>query len=357
MAKQQLPGRRREQLLPLEVFVFVNAFAVAAGSNVTGTFSTLLHAASQALAKFSRHKDGLNATPSVPRSLFPAPGAHLLDEPRVLQDFSDHYILWKPPFWTVSVNASDAEVAQDPYGPVDREADAVQSGVAVGRQIDKWVTEKLCPRMPIAADRRYACGFIHRLDHQTSGILLVAKSYWGYYWGKLQWAALRVTKQYVALVHGWVPTDVKCLRAPLSPTLRPQVPQSQRPALGGWKSIVKGEGKWALTELRGIAHCEDSRLEPFSLVEIDLHTGRMHQIRAHLSHEGHPLVSDEKYGGSLVDWCPRIFLHASHLHIQDEVQPISAHCSLPGDLRKVLSGLLPRDSSSQKLLNKWLDDA
>merc|ERR1712096_578563 len=105
--------------------------------------------------------------PSVPKSLFPVPGAHLLDEPRALKDFANHYLLWKPPFWTVCVNASDSEIANDLQCSVDCEVGVGQSGMVVGRQIDKWVTEKLSARMPIAADRRYACGFIHRLDQQT----------------------------------------------------------------------------------------------------------------------------------------------------------------------------------------------
>merc|ERR1712151_1095608 len=104
---------------------------------------------------------------------------------------------------------------------------------------DRWVAEKFSQKMPIAGDRRYACGFIHRLDRQTSGLLLVAKTYWGYYWGKLQWAALRVKKEYVCLVHGWTPLGQHLLQAPL------RAEWHQRS--GSWKTFVQKEGRRALT--------------------------------------------------------------------------------------------------------------
>mmetsp|Transcript_47428 Transcript_47428/g.101520 ORF Transcript_47428/g.101520 Transcript_47428/m.101520 type:complete len:343 (+) Transcript_47428:15-1043(+) len=340
MIKQQTGQRHHGVLRPLEVFALVNAFAIAGRA-----VAPLARAAVLALEEYSKQKDAPQGLVEVPRALIAAPGSILFDEPRVLQDLANHFLLWKPPFWTVSVNASDTEVANDMQAPSECEADL---GLSLGgRQIDRWVAEKLSHQMPIAGDRRYACGFVHRIDRQTSGLLLVAKTYWGYYWGKLQWAALRVTKQYVCLVHGWVPGDRCRLEMPLSVVWEPRC--------GGWKSVVKCEGKRALTEISAVAHFEDDQLDRYSLVEIDLRTGRKHQIRAHLSHDGYPLVSDEKYGGSPRRWCPRIFLHAHYLHIEDEVQPIDARCPLPGDLRRALSCLRPMDEASGALAGKWLD--
>ncbi|CAE8621438.1 unnamed protein product [Polarella glacialis] len=113
-------------------------------------------------------------------------------------------------------------------------------------------------------------------------------------------------------------------------------------------------GKHASTEISASAYLQDDCREKYSLLEINLHTGRKHQIRAHLAHQGHPLVSDKKYGGQARRWCPRIFLHSHHLAIKDSHQPIDLHCALPGDLREALACLRPCDKQSQSFLEKWV---
>merc|ERR1719161_2290731 len=76
-----------------------------------------------------------------------------------------------------------------------------------GRQSLKmqiWMQQNLASHYPICKDALAGFGLMHRLDVQTSGVLLCAKSYAGAYWIVLQWCSHKVTKEYVALVHGWV---------------------------------------------------------------------------------------------------------------------------------------------------------
>merc|ERR1712037_968491 len=78
-----------------------------------------------------------------------------------------------------------------------------------------------------------------------------------------------------------------------------------------------------------------------SFVVLRLHTGRMHQIRAHLSHEGHALIGDALYGNGKASapWCPRMFLHSWKLVISLEDGPLLMELSLPSVLLQVLEQL------------------
>merc|ERR1719277_175941 len=94
-----------------------------------------------------------------------------------------------------------------------------------------------------------------------------------------------------------------------------------------------------------------------SLVAVRLHTGRTHQIRAHLSVAGHPLLGDATYGGTTPPWCPRIFLHARHLALDTgkEGEDIDVEVPLPADLRRaLLGGARPAETRSRSALECWL---
>eukprot|EP00746_Dinoflagellata_sp_MGD_P155322 gnl/MRDRNA2_/MRDRNA2_85310_c0_seq4.p1 gnl/MRDRNA2_/MRDRNA2_85310_c0~~gnl/MRDRNA2_/MRDRNA2_85310_c0_seq4.p1 ORF type:complete len:387 (-),score=45.27 gnl/MRDRNA2_/MRDRNA2_85310_c0_seq4:154-1314(-) len=327
-------GRNNCVLRPVEVFALVNAFAVAGHVE-----QRLLQAASVALEQLAQRKDAHDPPAALPVEVMSQARTPSSEEPCVLWDSQHHYVLWKPANWTVSVVAVDADVTSMFSEILEKPR---QKDGAL--EVDQWVIKQFSHMLPIAADQGHAHGFIHRLDRQTSGLLVVAKSYWGYYWGKLQWAALRVQKEYVCLVHGWLDPDLGRLEDPL-------VVSHQ--AAGGYKSHVRTEGRRARTEVLCVAHLVGSRQDQYSLVEIQIATGRKHQIRAHLSHHGHPLVGDEKYGGMPRAWCPRMFLHAHHLQIQDASQPLDARCPLPADLRRALAALQPCGKSASGLLEKW----
>ncbi|CAE8654465.1 unnamed protein product, partial [Polarella glacialis] len=106
--------------------------------------------------------------------------------------------------------------------------------------------------------------------------------------------------------------------------------------------VVASGGKRACTEILSVVHKAGPQGEPVSIVEVRLHTGRLHQIRAHLASEGHPLVGDPSYGGSTPHWCPRTFLHAARLALPalDASEDASVvDVPLPEDLAGALSAL------------------
>merc|ERR1712129_264547 len=156
---------------------------------------------------------------------------------------------------------------------------------------------------PICNDSSLAYGLLHRLDKNTSGALLCAKTYEAYFHAKLQFAARRVLKHYVCLCHGLLPMSPRLLDVPLHTTR----------VHGGWRSVADPTGRKARTIVDVVVHLGLSG-QLISLVQVKLGTGRYHQIRGYLTHDGHPLVGDIHYGG-IAHWCHRVFLHAHRLAI------------------------------------------
>jgi 23S rRNA pseudouridine1911/1915/1917 synthase len=135
---------------------------------------------------------------------------------------------------------------------------------------------------------------VNRLDRETSGVTIVAKSAIAARQLRKIWESREVEKEYLAIVHGHVQPEYGTIDAPLGKD------ESSKVAV---KDCARANGAAALTEFWVQKRFQRSELRQpdkpsgFSLVRIRLHTGRKHQIRIHLAHIGHPIVGDKLYGG------------------------------------------------------------
>lgn len=138
---------------------------------------------------------------------------------------------------------------------------------------------------------------VHRLDRDTSGVLVFAKNTWVR--DRLQelFAAHDIERVYVAVVHGK-------LREP-SGTFRSLLAEDRDQRV---RSVTDSEGKEAVTHYRTIASGRR-----YSMLEVTLESGRRNQIRVHLAEAGHPIVGDTMYGKGREDDLGRLGLHAKHL--------------------------------------------
>jgi len=173
-------------------------------------------------------------------------------------------------------------------------------------------------------------GIVHRLDKQTSGVLLVAKHDAAHRALAEQFASRTTEKIYLALVHGSVPQDTGKVTLRISRDPQKRVRMSARPG--------DTAGRTALTEYK-----VQQRFEKFTLLRIRIGTGRTHQIRVHFSTIGHPVAGDSLYGGSsktgLKDG--RFFLHAHRIRFDSPSsgERITVESALPADLEEFLKTL------------------
>ncbi|KMP24742.1 pseudouridine synthase [Bacillus cereus] len=123
-------------------------------------------------------------------------------------------------------------------------------------------------------------GIVHRIDKDTSGLLMVAKNDMAHESLVNQLVAKTVTRRYKAIVHGVIPHDKGTIDAPIARD------KKERQSM-----TVDENGKHAVTHFQVL-----ERFKDFTLVECRLETGRTHQIRVHMKYIGYPLAGDPKYG-------------------------------------------------------------
>jgi 23S rRNA pseudouridine1911/1915/1917 synthase len=172
-------------------------------------------------------------------------------------------------------------------------------------------------------------GIVHRLDRDTSGLLMVAKTDAAQHGLMAQLKSRRIKKTYVALAWGSVGATVGRIEAPVG-----------RDPKHRTRMAVVPDGRAAVTGYR-----VRERLPGWTLLELDLVTGRTHQIRVHLDAIGHPVAGDPVYGTGTSrrgpDGLDRLFLHAWRLELTSPTggQLIRAEAPLPSELEEVLEGL------------------
>ena len=174
-------------------------------------------------------------------------------------------------------------------------------------------------------------GIVHRLDKDTSGVLITAKNDHAIHRLQQQFKQHTLEKVYLGLFIGRLPQNEGLIEGPIG----------RHPVHRQKMAVVTG-GKPARTRWHVLRYLRDRDGNVYTLAEIDLLTGRTHQIRVHFSWLGYPLVGDRTYGPAHPAlFAPRQFLHARELRITHPTtgDAMSFVAPLPDDLKAVLETL------------------
>ncbi len=217
------------------------------------------------------------------------------------------------------------------------------AGVAVhgGSGVSFGVIEQLRQARPTAKFLE----LVHRLDKETSGLLLVAKKRSALTALQDQFRSRETGKTYVALVLGAWPASTKVIDVPLHKFLTTEGERRVRTV-----DADHEEGRRSITLVKVVR-----RFEGFTLLDVTIKTGRTHQIRVHLAHAGHPIAGDEKYGDFAINKAlsrgeavrqhrfDRMFLHARRLRFEHPAtqEVIELEAPLPSECEDLLSRLPP----------------
>ncbi len=182
-------------------------------------------------------------------------------------------------------------------------------------------------------------GIVHRLDVGTSGLMVVAKTDRAHQHLASQFEARTTEKHYTALVYGAIKTDAGRIDEPIGRDPRNRV-----------KMAVRPQGRSAVTLYRVI-----ERFADFTLLDVEIKTGRTHQVRVHLAHLKHPIISDPTYDGGRVNMVKearlrkaieklgRPFLHAASLRFEHpNGERLTFEVPLPEGLQQYLASLHSR---------------
>ena len=220
-------------------------------------------------------------------------------------------------------------VVDKPSGWITNDADTVTTQPV----LQTWIRTGF--DYPLKEDRPLRNGVVHRLDKETSGIVIVAKTKEAFEKLQSEFKSRKVEKTYIGLLHG---------------------------KLEGTGEIKETIGRlpWRRDRFGVIAGGRESqtfykvlKFYPgenggHSLVEFYPKTGRTHQIRVHAKHIGHAIVADEFYAGRKTarndrKWCPRLFLHAASIKFAHPVtgREVEFKSELPEDLKEVLESNFP----------------
>lgn len=197
------------------------------------------------------------------------------------------------------------------------------SGSAKGATVQQWFDDR---RKKGEGEFESKGGVVHRLDKDTSGVMVLAKTPETYEKLKVLFLERKAKKEYIALVHGRMTEKSGVVSVPIDrhPVVRIKFGVSanlSRTAVTEWEVKQEWEG--------------------YTLVTLRPLTGRTHQLRVHMQYLGHPVVSDRIYGLKKMlkrdmERCPRLFLHARKL----EISNMTFEAKLPPVLQRALDCLV-----------------
>ncbi len=229
--------------------------------------------------------------------------------PKIVYQDSFLLVVNKPPLWVVN-----------------------RSQTTRGKKtIQDWLEENF--NFETIEEGNLRAGIVHRLDKNTSGVLLVGKTVESLDKLQSQFLNRQVEKEYLALVHEVLPLEGEIV-VPIN-----RLPWNRK------KFGVGLKGKEAITKFVRKALYRQGA-ESYSLIRVFPQTGRTHQIRVHFRYLGYPVVSDPDYAGRKrfrqdQGWCPRIFLHASTISFihPGKEKKVKYSAPLPKDLSFALENL------------------
>lgn len=205
-------------------------------------------------------------------------------------------------------------------------------GISKEKTLINYLVEKNPELAKVGTPPRF--GIVHRIDKDTSGVLLVAKTSEALIFLQKCFKNREVSKKYVCLVEGDVKEDGKIhnLLARSSGDPRKQTVYQKN------DSLAPKSAREAITEYKVLKKYRD-----FTLLEVNIKTGRKHQIRAHFAHLQHPIAGDKLYkfkNSKSPEGLTRQFLHAKYLKItlpNSQVKELES--DLPEELKNVLENL------------------
>lgn len=223
---------------------------------------------------------------------------------------------------------ADLMVINKPSGLITHPKNPRDSSESVA----SWLVQEY-PQIKGVGEDKLRPGIVHRLDKETSGLLVIAKTQAAFDYLKKLFQERKISKVYLALAHGRLENRAGIIKAPLGKLGSYQTTRTRG------KHELKEKG--AATEYKIIGHYSLLTTN-YSLLEVRPLTGRTHQIRVHLKSIGHPIVCDPIYAGRRAV-CPpelgRLFLHAQKLAF---TAPSGRALAIEADLPPELGSFLER---------------
>jgi len=190
-----------------------------------------------------------------------------------------------------------------------------KSGSPIKKEVSETLVSGLIAYHPSLADvgdqPKIRPGIVHRLDKDTSGVIIVAKNQKSFEWLKQQFKERKVQKKYIALIHGCPKESQGIIKTYLT---RSQTEPNKQKVISATDKIIPRSGeREAITEYKVAKKFKD-----YCLIESRPKTGRLHQIRAQFAWLGYPIAGDAKYGNKkrpFLQYLNRQFLHAQQLSI------------------------------------------